>query len=58
MTKLGLDLSVAMREASEAVGGSGGGHNIAAGASIPCKREDDFLQAIDAIIYRQLNPSA
>jgi len=29
----GLDLSVALRRAAEAVGGNGGGHTIASGAS-------------------------
>ena len=58
MTRRGLDLSSAMREAAAMVGGSGGGHNIAAGATVPDGREDDFLRAIDAIVLRQLNPSA
>jgi RecJ-like exonuclease len=57
MTKRGLDLSTAMRLASEAVGGTGGGHNIAAGATVPEGREDEFLLAIDGIIQGQLSPS-
>jgi RecJ-like exonuclease len=58
MTRQGLDLATAMRQASEAVGGSGGGHNIAAGATVPEGREGDFLRAIDSIVLRQLSPSA
>lgn len=58
LARMGLDLSSAMRSASEIVGGSGGGHNIAAGASIPEGTEEDFLLAIDLLITAQLNPSA
>ncbi len=50
----GLDLSIAIRVASEKVGGSGGGHRIAAGASIPLGREMEFLDAIEALIISQL----
>ncbi len=56
MTKRGLDLSAAMRQASETVGGTGGGHNIAAGATVPEGREDAFLLAIDDIVLKQLSP--
>ncbi len=50
----GLDLSIAIRVASEKVGGSGGGHRIAAGASIPLGKEMEFLDAIEALIISQL----
>ncbi|MDD1743303.1 MAG: DHH family phosphoesterase [Methanomassiliicoccales archaeon] len=50
----GLDLSIAIRLASERVGGSGGGHRIAAGASIPLGKEQEFLDAIEALIAAQL----
>jgi single-stranded-DNA-specific exonuclease len=56
MTRHGLDLSSAMRTASGAVGGSGGGHNIAAGATVPEGREDEFLASIDRIVSQQLRP--
>ena len=49
----GVDLSVALREAAESVGGGGGGHRIASGASVPNGREEDFLIALDRIIGRQ-----
>ncbi len=53
--KDGLDLSVAMRDAAATVGGVGGGHNIASGATIPLGKDIDFLQALDAIIAKQMN---
>jgi RecJ-like exonuclease len=45
----GLDLSAAMKEAAEACGGTGGGHNIAAGATIPEGKELEFLSCLDGI---------
>ena len=51
----GLDLSVALRKAADAVGGNGGGHTIASGASIPPGREDEFLALLDEILDEQLN---
>lgn len=53
--KDGLDLSVAMRDAAASVGGVGGGHNIASGATIPLGKDIDFLQALDAIVAKQMN---
>ncbi len=49
----GMDLSVAIRSAAESVGGVGGGHNIAAGATIPADRRDEFLDKLDQIIGGQ-----
>ncbi|MCL2712989.1 MAG: DHH family phosphoesterase, partial [Methanomassiliicoccaceae archaeon] len=51
----GLDLSVAVKDAAERVGGYGGGHNIAAGATIPKGREYDFLRIIEDIIASQIS---
>ena len=51
----GLDLSVAMRKAAEAVGGVGGGHTIASGASIPPGTEERFLAMMDEIVGEQLH---
>lgn len=51
----GLDLSLAMREAAESVGGSGGGHRIASGGSFPKDQESVFLMNLDAIVGRQLS---
>ncbi|HWR24958.1 MAG TPA: DHH family phosphoesterase [Methanosarcina sp.] len=53
----GLDLAFALREASNAVGGSGGGHSVASGASIPLGTEEEFLSIADRIIGDQLRKS-
>jgi RecJ-like exonuclease len=50
----GLDLSIVMKEASKQVGGHGGGHNIAAGATIPYGTEEEFLDTSEEIIRKQL----
>ena len=51
----GLDLSIAMRKAAEAVGGAGGGHTIASGASVPPGAEERFLALLDEIVGEQLH---
>ncbi len=51
----GLDLSVVMREASQSVGGDGGGHDVAAGATVPAGAEEDFVDAADEIVGEQLD---
>lgn len=51
----GLDLSVAMRRATGAVGGVGGGHTIASGGSIPPGSEDRFLTILDEIVGEQFH---
>ena len=51
----GLDLSAVMGEASRAVGGDGGGHDVAAGATIPAGEEESFVEKADAIIAEQLD---
>ncbi|MDR0778271.1 MAG: DHH family phosphoesterase [Methanomassiliicoccaceae archaeon] len=50
----GLDLSSAVKTAAERVGGFGGGHNIAAGATIPSGKEYEFLHIIESVIETQL----
>jgi RecJ-like exonuclease len=50
----GVDLAEALRLGAEAVGGSGGGHNIASGATIPKGKEEKFLEVVDSVIARQL----
>lgn len=50
----GLDLSVVMREASRAVGGDGGGHAVAAGATVPRGTETEFVAEADRILGEQL----
>jgi single-stranded-DNA-specific exonuclease len=51
----GLDLSTALREAASAVGGEGGGHRVASGASIPPGARDRFLDEADRTIAAQLH---
>ena len=54
LTRNGLDLSVVMREASRAVDGDGGGHDVAAGATIPAGSQQPFIQHADEIVGNQL----
>jgi single-stranded-DNA-specific exonuclease len=51
----GMDLSVAMRTVASSVGGVGGGHNIAAGATIPASRKKEFLDLLDEMVGSQLS---
>ncbi|MEM4554311.1 MAG: DHH family phosphoesterase [Candidatus Anstonellaceae archaeon] len=44
LVQAGLNLGIVLSQACAAVGGSGGGHNIAAGATIPATRLEDFLK--------------
>jgi len=50
----GLDLGLAMKEASTQLGGIGGGHAIASGATIASDKEKEFLDIVDSIIVNQL----
>ncbi len=50
----GLDLSAVMTQASAEVEGEGGGHDIAAGATIPAGQEEAFLEAAGRLIDEQL----
>jgi len=50
----GLDLAKVLHEAADHVGGSGGGHPVASGATIPHDREKDFLEKVDSVIKFQL----
>ena len=50
----GLDLGLAMNKAAEKLGGHGGGHKIAAGATINSEKEEEFLDIVDDIISKQL----
>ncbi|MGC8610636.1 MAG: DHHA1 domain-containing protein [Thermoplasmata archaeon] len=48
----GLDLSKILSEAARIVGGYGGGHNIAAGGSIPKGTQLEFLKAVERLILK------
>lgn len=54
LVRRGLDLSVVMGEASRAVGGGGGGHDVAAGATIPAGERDAFVAEASDIVAEQL----
>jgi RecJ-like exonuclease len=54
LVRSGLDLAEAMSHSAKAVGGVGGGHNVAAGATIPSSAKTEFLQLVDAAVGRQL----
>ena len=51
----GLDLSKALKKAAEKLDGVGGGHNIAAGATIPQGKEEEFLDLLEKEIKTQLD---
>ena len=52
----GLDLATALRDAAASVGGSGGGHDVASGATIPKGKEEKFVERVDEIVALQLAP--
>ena len=51
----GLDLAESMKACAEPLGGVGGGHKVAAGATVPLVREDDFLKNLDEFTCGQLH---
>ncbi len=57
LIRRGLNLAKAINHAAKEVGGVGGGHNIAAGATIPKGKEDEFLIILDRVIEKQLKKS-
>jgi RecJ-like exonuclease len=54
LTDRGLDLSFIMKTASEMVGGYGGGHKVAAGATIPNGKEEEFLDIVEDLVSSQI----
>lgn len=58
LVAMGMDLSEAIRKSAETVGGIGGGHDIAAGATIPSDRKTDFLRVLDETVGAQLSSRA
>jgi RecJ-like exonuclease len=55
LVKAGVNLGLACKMAGVSAGGVGGGHNIAAGATVPSKREKQFLKELDRVIGEQLS---
>ena len=50
----GINLSAAMKHAASQVNGVGGGHSIAAGATIPKGAEEEFIKYVEKEIEQQL----
>lgn len=58
LVQRGTNLSQAVSHAASLVGGSGGGHAGAAGATLPAGREDEFLKALADAVGRQIAVAA
>ena len=54
MVERGVNLGRALQDSSNNFGGSGGGHDIAAGAMIPYEFKDNFLHLVDEMVEYQL----
>ena len=54
MVQKGVDLAKAMSGGAAKVGGFGGGHKMAAGASVPINKKEDFLKEVDETIGKQI----
>jgi len=50
----GVDMAHAMTVAGGEVGGRGGGHPVAAGASVPVDARETFVDRVDAIVGEQI----
>ena len=55
LVEKGLDLSLALSKTATALDGVGGGHKIAAGATIPKGKEKEFLDLLEGEIKTQLS---
>ncbi len=55
LVKKGLHLGKAMKDLAETLGEAGGGHNIAAGATVKQSNEDAFLHELSKKIREQLS---
>jgi single-stranded-DNA-specific exonuclease len=54
LVRRGLDLSAAVGSAANAAGGDGGGHDVAAGATVPKGEKTAFLDYMDRLVGEQL----
>ena len=50
----GLDMSAALKKSAEKLGGIGGGHAVAAGATVPTDNLQQFLKSVDETVALQL----
>jgi len=55
LVEQGVDLAHAMSIAGGEVGGRGGGHPVASGASVPIDARETFLSRVDEIVGEQLS---
>ena len=55
MVSKGVNLGKALQDSSNNFGGTGGGHDIAAGAMIPYESKDNFLHILDEMVEYQLS---
>jgi len=55
MVSRGLDLASVLSTSATELSGTGGGHNIAAGATIPLDTDKKFLERVDELVGEQLN---
>ena len=55
MVARGVNLGQALKDSSNNFAGTGGGHDIAAGAMIPFEAKDNFLHLVDEMVEYQLN---
>ena len=55
LVRSGLNLADALSDSARAVGGVGGGHNVAAGATIPPQTKQEFLDLVDLAVSHQLS---
>ena len=55
MVAKGVNLGKALKDSSNNFNGTGGGHDIAAGAMIPYESKDNFLHLVDEMVEYQLN---
>jgi len=54
LSRKGINLGFLIKQAAEEVGGSGGGHNVAAGAIIPPQALDKFVRIVDNLVGKSL----
>ena len=54
----GVDLAAGLREAAAAVGGQGGGHSIASGATVDKGKDQEFIEKLDEILGKQKEAKA
>ncbi len=54
LVEKGVNAGQVMEVAAKVAGGQGGGHNVAAGATIPRKKTDKFLEKVEEIVGETL----